>query len=463
MRHLLTLLLLISLAPTSAWADFKRDYQNGVDAYARGDWLETRRLMQAAIRANPTPAARMRTYGTNFIPYIPHHYLGLSEARLGDCNAALAAFKIPASQGVVAGLASENREQASQITRCEQVLLAQQSPPPAPPQETPPVAAVTPAQPAPSSSPVLAGSASGSTTPAPVRPAVTQTAPPVTPLSRERIAPVADQLARAASAIRDTDARLRAAPLAGTGDARGLARDLDGLRRERDAQESTLERARSSGNSELLASVTRDSASLQRNLQTLAERVDSARSGLLQAQAARTLEQSRQRATTVASRLSQLLLAAGDAGIAEHPAVSPAKQRQQALQAALQANDAAAIERESGAASRQVEALENAIAAAPKPAPEALRSLVAAYLAARFDQAASWDRLDDLPDESSRAHALLLRAAARWHLYVRSGEQDASLGAAVDSDLRQAKRLHQSLQPNARAFSPRLLERYAAL
>lgn len=463
MRRLLAMLLLLCLAPNAAWADFKRDYQNGVDAYARGDWLETRRLMQAAIRANPTPAARMRTYGTNFIPYIPYHYLGLSEARLGDCNAALAAFRNPASQGVVTSLASENREQASQITRCEQVLLAQQSPPPTPPQESPPAAAVTPVQPAPSPSPALASSPSSSTAPAPARPTVAQTIPPVTPLSRERIAPVADQLAQAASAIRDTDARLRAAPLAGTGDARGLARDLEGLRRERDAQEATLERARSSGNSELLAGVTRDNAILRRNLQTLAERVDSARSGLLQAQTARALEQSRQRATAAASRLSQLLLAAGDAGISEHPAVSPAKQRQQALQAALQADDAALIEREFGAASAQVKALENAIAAAPKPAPEALRALVAAYLAARFDQAASWDRLDDLPDESSRAHALLLRAAARWHLYVRGGEQDASLGAAVDSDLRRAKRLHESLQPNAKAFSPRLLERYAAL
>lgn len=458
-RLLTGLLALLLWLPASAFADFKKDYQDGLDAYNRGEFLEARRLMQAAIRANPTPQARMRTYGTNFVPYIPHHYLGMAEARLGDCTAALAAFRVPASQGVVSGLSAQASAQATQAGRCEEALLAQQRPPVQPPSDTTPTLAdVT----APTAPPVAVDPTPLRPDPTPVR-QVVDTAPPVTPLGRDRIAPTSAVLARAEQQIREADSRLRAAPLAGTGDARALAGELETLRRRQQQQQATLERARVEGNAELLASVSRDSATLERGVATLGERVEAARSGLLQAQAARALEQSRQRASTLAGLFERLLADAMEAGVPEHPSARAVQARRTQLQALTRSEDRDAIERELRAADAEQKALEAAIAAAPKPAPELLRSLVASYLAARFDDVAGWDRLDDLPDSRARAQALLLRAAARWHLYVRGGEQDARLGAAIDSDLRQARRLDSALQPNTRAFSPRLIERYAAL
>jgi len=128
-RTLLAALAL--LLPLAALADYKKDYQDGVAAAEKGNWAEVRRLMQAAIRENPTPLPRMRTYGTNFIPYVPHYYLGLANARLDDCNAAVGAFRTAESARVVAGLPQLASEQSAQIKGCEQRLLAAANPPPA--------------------------------------------------------------------------------------------------------------------------------------------------------------------------------------------------------------------------------------------------------------------------------------------------------------------------------------------
>ena len=82
--------------PASGRADYKTDYQDGIEAAEKGDWAEVQRRMRAALAENAKPSNRMRTYGTNFIPYVPHYYLGLANARLGDCTAAIDAFSNPA-------------------------------------------------------------------------------------------------------------------------------------------------------------------------------------------------------------------------------------------------------------------------------------------------------------------------------------------------------------------------------
>ncbi len=140
LRGLIGICLL--LAAGGAWADYKQDYQDGVAAAEKGNWAEVRRLMNAALAAESKPAARMRTYGTNFIPYTPHYYLGLANARLGDCAAALQAFDNPASRSIVAGIPAQAGELASQRARCEQQMLAQNKPAEPPPtrvEPTPPV------------------------------------------------------------------------------------------------------------------------------------------------------------------------------------------------------------------------------------------------------------------------------------------------------------------------------------
>lgn len=454
-RTLLAALAL--LLPLAALADYKKDYQDGVAAAEKGNWAEVRRLMQAAIRENPTPLPRMRTYGTNFIPYVPHYYLGLANARLDDCNAAVGAFRTAESARVVAGLPQLASEQSAQIKGCEQRLLAAANPPPA----SQPTG--TPAQPTtqPSKPPVASPTAPAQPTVAETRPTP---GPAVTPLGAGQLAPVQQALAGVDRRIAGIEGRLSSAPLANSGDARALSRELGPLKTQRQQLAANLERARTAGDAKLLASVRASASQLDGTLLALDERAQTASAGLLQAQAAQALAQARKRGQDNLVRLDGRLAAAGQAGIASDAAArSQAAAQRQALERALAGNDPKAIDGALAEVAKAIRGLDAAIAAAPKPAPPELRTLAGWFLAANYAEAARWNQLDRLGDDRARAHALLLRAAARWHLYVRGGEQDQGLIAAVDADLRDAKRRDRALKPNAQVFSPKLIARFAGL
>ena len=457
-RTRLLLAALALLLPLAALADYKKDYQDGVAAAEKGNWAEVRRLMQAAIAENPTPVPRMRTYGTNFIPYVPHYYLGLANARLDDCNAAVGAFKTAASARVVAGLPRFAGEQSTQLKGGEECLLAAANPPPAgqptsAPAGTQPTTRPTtqPTKPPPPSAPTVA-----ETRPAP--------GPAATPLGAAQIAPVQTALAAVDRRIAAIDGRLASAPLAGTGDARALSRELGQLKTQRQQLGASLERARSAGDAKSLQAVKADAGKLDAGLAALDERAQVASAGLAEAQAAQALAQARKRGSDALARLDGRLTAASQAGIAtEAAARTQAAAQRQALERALAGKDSKAIDSALASAASAIRGLDAAIAAAPKPAPAELRTLVGWYLAANYAEAARWNQLDRLSDDRARAHALLLRAAARWHLYVRGGEQDQGLIAAVDADLRDAKRRDQTLKPNTQAFSPKLIARFAGL
>lgn len=456
--HRVLIGIALMLMAGGAWADFKKNYLDGVDAAKKGQWAEVRRLMTAAIAERPEPG-RVRFYGSIPEPYVPHYYLGLANANLGDCPAAVSAFKNSASGALVATLSREKAEQARLQSNCEQQMLAQQAkpvePPPTvvePPPVTPPVA---------EPKPVVVAQNPPATDTRP--PTTTPTAPTAVALTPARIAPAKSALAKVDSRIASIERQLKAAPLAGTGDARGLTRDLAALRAQRQKVAASLERARVGGDVKLLGSVEADAGKLDRDLGMLGERVQSAGVGLAQAQEATLLEKARQRSATLVAKIDQRLAEARDAGLADAGAVSAIGPPRTQLQQAVIGSDRAAIERALAAATAATTQLEAAIAAAPKPAPEPLRALAGWYLTAKYAEAASWNDVERLPDARSRAQALLLRGAARWHLWVRGGEQDGSLRALIDSDLREAKRLDRGLKPNQQAFSPKLVDRFAAL
>lgn len=446
-RALPAWMLLLGLAwAGSALADYRTDYLNGRDAAKKGDWARTRELMQSALRQDGNPRARARLYGNIPEPYVPHYYLGLANARLGDCQAAVNAFENAAGKAVVAGLDELAPVQAKELAACRQTL-AQQG------EQKPPVVAVQDPPPVQDKPPV----ATGDRPPPP---------PPTgaTPLSPQRIAPAQATLASVDRSIAGIEARLGKAPLAGTGDARAAARDLAKFKAERTQALADLERARKAGDAALLGRVEAGARALDGNVAKLSGQVDVAAKGLNEAIAARLLEARRKSIDSVLANLDARSREAGAAGLgADAVALRVAAEQRQALQAAKAASDSGSIERALERANAAIRGLEAAIAAAPKPAPEALRTLARAYLGADYTAAAKWNQLDQLGDDRARAQALLLRAAARWHVYMRGGAQDPGLFAAVETDLRKAKRLDPQMKPNTQAFSPKLLERYAAL
>jgi len=60
-------------------------------------------------------------------------------------------------------------------------------------------------------------------------------------------------------------------------------------------------------------------------------------------------------------------------------------------------------------------------------------------------------------DQRFRIHGHIVRAAALFALYQRSGAADASLRDQAQREVEQSRTLDASFQPNPSAFSPRVL------
>lgn len=450
-RLALSLAVLLGMLYCQAsWADYKDDYQDGVKAAERGDWATAKRIMQSVLQENSKPSRRLRTYGVNFIQYVPHYYLGMAEMNLGDCSAALQALNNSASQAVVKRLSDLDSRQNSAIEQCDDKLrLAQNDPPPAPivAPPKPVVAAPIPVQPAPK--PVV--TAPPATTPKPT---------PTARLATRDVNRVSGALSQAQRSSRSIESSLGSAPLAGTGDARALKRDLDGSKGQLSSAATQLANARRQDSPSQLTQAEAAIKTVTSDLAMLGDRVDAAKQGLARADLAMALDRSIRRARQSIAELAPLLAEASAAGDST-AAVRAAVQRQSdALTSAIAGSDANAISRAQTALGRASSDLEKAIAAAPQPAPDELRRYVGLYLSGDYLTVATWGAPDRLPDAKDQANGLLLRAAARLHEFVGTGEMDNTLRAAIDADLRQAKSLDSTLKPNPRAFPPRLIELY---
>ena len=122
------LVLLALLLPVTAAADYKDTYAVGLNAVNSGKWSEVRAKMQEAMAQNSEPVARLRLYGVRFEPYIPQFYVGLAAYRLGDCSGALAQWKNPAVQQIVAGIPDLKAEQDKGFAACDNKVSLQTPP-----------------------------------------------------------------------------------------------------------------------------------------------------------------------------------------------------------------------------------------------------------------------------------------------------------------------------------------------
>ena len=105
----------------------------------------------------------------------------------------------------------------------------------------------------------------------------------------------------------------------------------------------------------------------------------------------------------------------------------------------------------------------NAALAASAPlarqaAPPALAQIAKSFFGGDFKAAAQAD-VESLQGKAL-AHALLLRAAARYSMYVAQGESKADQLNAVKADLTRAKSVDATVRPSAKYFSPRLIPLY---
>lgn len=448
---LIGLLWLGLVLPAAVRADVYDDYDAGVKAAERGDWASVERIMKQVLQQESS-VGRKRLYGAVFKEYIPHYYLGQALLNRGDCRAALNNFNNSAHREALqnAVFRSKAQEQARMEAQCQQQLAQAQTDPPKP-ADPKPVAQTDPKPVEPR--PVEPRQPD----PKPAEPKPPEPKPPVSTLPQSAIAATRSKLEDGKRRAASIEQLLGSTPLRGTGDARALSNEL---RQQTQALSSSEGRLASARTQAELNTVDGAIDGTLRALTTLAGRVDAARDGLVQADQLRQLELARNRARSAVADSEGKLTEARAAGLPT-TSITSLESARESLRQAINSDDRAVIERASKALSDAAGAVDRAIAAAPKPAPEDLRRYLDLFLQSDYQRVAAWANPDKLPESRDRAHGLLLRAAARYRLYVTGGESDSRMLAQVDADLREAKRLDRNLKPNEQLYSPRLRQRFA--
>lgn len=427
------LIWLCCLLPALAWADYKSAYRDGVAAAERGDWQRAEALMREALTSEATPSARMRLYGMVYAPYIPQFYLGQAAFNQNDCKAALQWLNAPQASAIVAGLQRESQARQMMIDRCNRRLAIEAAPATTPAPTTPAATRPPPAQPI----------VPRQTATEPARPAVTATIDPA------QLRAIGIQLDAADSA------------LAAAG--RSLADpSLSAQRTQWNARRSTLDAELKAARRLLNEARTRgDAPALGRG--EPAARALRQRAEALSAELATAAQQARSDGLAVARKALELAIATGQATQSAVGTLNVAEVRTltdalAAGQTALGGSDARAI----SAARERVEAAVRAARAlqarselAARVRPR-LQPLLDSYLRGNYTQAAVWaDDAQLKAAPAAYAQALLIRAAARFELYVLGGEADPRQAEALRSDIRTARSLLPGLKLSERAFSPR--------
>lgn len=412
------LIFVCALLPAPLHAGWEQDYIDGKLAYESADYQAAEALLTRAIASNATASADGNLLGKRE-SYVPQLYLALTYYELGQCDQMTRPLTDSGLTRVLRELPRESRlRERYGPEKCN---------------------------------PNVAHSVS------------VADANLIDPMiSESEISEVESVVSDNALQIERIKDALAVEPLAGTGDALGLTRDLESLLGQHGETAAALVSARAGNDRSFMSAAYTGSKSLESKLALLGERVASAQVGLLKMDNARLLEQARKRGLVVKFELDQRMASAQSAGVDE-TVMEVARDAEVRLRRANAGSDLVTMERAMTSAKIAIKNMEDALAVVPKVAPGQLRTLVSWYLEGNYDRAAGWDDLESLPDSGSRAHALLVRGAARWHLYIRGGALDGQLIASVDSDLRSAKRLDGGLSPNSMAFSPKLLDRYARL
>ena len=96
--------VLVLVAATSVEAAFwYEDYEEAKRALAQGDWAAAIEYLQSALKTKGDPSPRTRTYGLNFIAYLPYYKLGIAYQELGEFEKAKQAYDASELAGAIQG------------------------------------------------------------------------------------------------------------------------------------------------------------------------------------------------------------------------------------------------------------------------------------------------------------------------------------------------------------------------
>lgn len=407
-RTVLLVAILLAAAAPAAAQPFLEAYRSGLEAIEQEDWATAERLLETAAGERPESAERLLRF-LHFRPYVPHLYLGIARFRQGDCAGALEAWEEAERRGVAPQVDEAWPTVVDGRTECRRRLER--------------------AEEARRSEAALER----------LRTRI------------EQAVGEAEDLADEAARPEDRDLWSRGSPPPAERletarrdlrEARRLLEETDGEPSGADALERARELAdRAAGAvQEIRAQVEERRRSLRARQGTERERLEA-----LRATARRLLDRTEDLAAEVpaVARERDALRDAleGAAGGEELPLVE--------------------LERRRGRLATAVARLREI----SEPPPPELLEAADAYLSGELERALEMLREPALAasDEPRvRAHAALLRAAARFTLWQAGGGADLNLLEAAEEDVRAARAAEPELSPLPQAFSPRFLAFFEA-
>jgi hypothetical protein len=479
-RVLALVCLAMACAATLAAADPKESYRKGIEAVDQGQWPAVVRFMREAVAQQSAEGERVKLYGVRIVPYLPHFYLGLALSQTGSCEEALTQWQESESQGEVQKTVhykalSQGRD------RCKQ-KLARAKP-------------ATGPGPAPGQAPAPGPDASV------LVPAVREA-----DAALQKAAEAEAQLARrrgdpeyagpwkdeSADAVEASAAKAIAAARAGIERAKSLgqvvqiqeatravtrsrqelealAGRLDKLRTDlRQEREREKEAAGKLAEREAAERQAREKASLER---LAAEQESAARLAreqeAVRQEAERRDQEQRHALGKEIERLAAEARKLLDRSTAAQPRAADLDRRQTRLEGLLRsasrppaAGDAAQLRKLRDELSAAITGLEQALAAVSRQAgpPPELRAAARALFRADYGEVVRTLAGVRFAEHRAAVTAALLLAAARYSLYLESGERDPKLRQLAGDDARSCRRLAPALSPDPKLFSPRFVQ-----
>ena len=143
------------LVPTAARADFADDYIAGLAALDHGEYALAAQYLKKALQAQPNPVSRVMIED-NPQPYLPHHFLGMAQFKLGACAAAKAEWNDPMNLRMLGRLRQLRAQEEQLQGQCQPAAGAEAkstTPPSTQVAETPVATPAAVAAPAPAAPP----------------------------------------------------------------------------------------------------------------------------------------------------------------------------------------------------------------------------------------------------------------------------------------------------------------------
>lgn len=402
-------LLVLSFA-TAVEAEFKRNYTIAKKSFEDEKYQKAVEKFQDAINDNPASAARVKIYGMRYDSYIPHYYLGEAYFRQNDCESAMAAWEKSLQAGVIQGQDEFGSLQAN-MASCQSAVVEAVDVSGIAAQAGTEIAALE------SANRDFSGLQNESLL---RREWANRWQPELT--RSERLVQSLNQ--RLATATTDSDAGAIEAII---NEAKRAVSAITGTERLAQTQIQTLQ-----SQSQEAERVARDNARRElQNTTRLAKAAEAHEGGTTQMS---SLWADLKRQVTVGESLG------------ETASVVNIREQTQIIGNVL---------RRYNLSVQDWQAQQKSIA--DRTPPPDLKRIAEVYFSGDYQSTADTANPDGFSKDRAKIQALLFRAAANFHLYVRSGEQETAILRQVQSDIRAIKQMNQGFSPYIAAFSPRFL------